>query len=394
MKKRLMILCTVLLVLLLSGCVKKPKNEAEILEDLSGSDYLPVSGLELDEIEVTQRRTDKKNKTDLVYVDVGGEIDDTQYKLSYICDYLYFDKGGWILQDARANKQEEWSVDPVRDSVAQNDIQSHDSTLLYDVQITKCTGIAETASMTAGRCVKRLSFEGIGQGYHCDADVEVSYELTADGWRYLSHNYNYYTVYPEYGVSTQEAEWYAQQVSCLPVSEISTESYWDYGEEVHYLVSYKEYEYLTIETTIMIYYVFDQEMRCWTVEDYQELGNEYLWDVDGTWFVEGRQEPDKILFPKGFDYRIDLKVTQLDSYTFQVDYDCVNPIVPWSADDEVLKGTVYVDVSQTKENSDHEWIIKTEMPHTNDTLLFHMDNGVSITHFSWGSYEKKLERLK
>ena len=87
-----------------------------------------------------------------------------------------------------------------------------------------------------------------------------------------------------------------------------------------------------------------------------------------------------------------------------MDYEYLNPIVPWTSyygkqENEIGSGTVYVNVNDTYCKTKNgiwditpEWRILVDLPGTSDQLLFSAVTGVQIAHFSWGSYTKELVR--
>ena len=73
-------------VLQLSGCAKEKKTEDEIRYDIRKSgDFFNSQEVEIDEIEITKRVTEKKN--DLIYVDVYASNKNIECVLSYKADY-------------------------------------------------------------------------------------------------------------------------------------------------------------------------------------------------------------------------------------------------------------------------------------------------------------------
>ena len=402
-KTLLALIGMILFALLITGCAKSVKTEEQIATDLSRSEYLPADGLQINEIDILQRRTDAKNGTDLVYVNARGAAGKIKYQFSYILDYLYFDQGGWILQSVEPYKTENWMLDPVDDNEVQQDILENDWGILYGVDIISCDRFSESIFPQSGSCTKTLRIEGQGQGYHCDATVQVSYQITTDGWKYINHYYENKIAYPEYSASAAAAETYVQSIYGFPSEEASVDTEWDYARETHYVVSREILNYLTIAKSVEIDYSFDADTLSWIIDDYHEIAENYIWDVAGTWYAEGVAESDT-LYPKGFKYMVKCRVTPIDEQSFQVDYEYLNPIVPWTSrsgtkQDDIGAGTVYVDVNKTYRTTKNgmwditpEWRLETDLPGSEEFLLFSADKGVSITHWSWGGYTKTLIR--
>lgn len=60
------------MAVLMAACAGKTKSEKDIAKDLSESDLLLAEGLKIENVEITQRKTDKKDKKDLIYADLSG----------------------------------------------------------------------------------------------------------------------------------------------------------------------------------------------------------------------------------------------------------------------------------------------------------------------------------
>lgn len=89
-------------IFILSGCQEKPPAESQIILDMPGElteifvDDVPI-GMSIDNIEITRRQTNDKDDTVFfTYVMSGGPYRVTG---SYRFDYVYYDQGGWILED-------------------------------------------------------------------------------------------------------------------------------------------------------------------------------------------------------------------------------------------------------------------------------------------------------
>ena len=400
-KKALILFAVLLMLAALTGCGRSGVTKGDVLRDLNGSAYLPVSGLQIEKVDITQQRTDKKSGTDTVYVDASGSVGDTNYEFRYILEYLYFDKGGWILQNVEPWQEETWELEPVSDRIVLRDITANDYGVLSGAEIADSSSVWDASLPASGSCEKTLLFTVRGNGYHGSVTATACYALTSAGWEYQYHYYDSVEVYPEYSVTAADAEDYVEDLYGLPATETAVEPAWDICRETHYVVIRDERPYLTIATTVRLDCSYDQESLDWTVTDCTKTEENYEWDVVGTWFAEGTAESD-ILYPNGFRYRVKCVVTQEDAQTFRVDYDYLNPIVPWTSfvgvkEDDTGSGTVYVDVSGTHQDNgycaDHCWKVLTDLPDTNDQLLFSEEEGVRITHFSWGSYRKDLQRI-
>ena len=390
------------MAVLMAACAGKTKSEKDIAKDLSESDLLLAEGLKIENVEITQRKTDKKDKKDLIYADLSGSANGTAYTFSYILEYTYFDKGGWILQSAEPINTKSWHIDEVSDEVALEDsIKVFEDELFNKIDVTESESIITEVFPETGTCQKSVMIKGQGEGFHGTFILDADYIFTSQGWVYDSGSYGVNSLIPEYSMSKEEVEQYVQSIYGFTAEETSVYTDWDNGMETHYVISRESLPYVGVETYVTVNCYFDAYEFSWRISDYQEGTTYYNWDVEGTWYVEGKQKPDEILFPKGFDYRIKCVVTKVDPLTFQVDYEFLNPIIPWSSSDVVGSGTVYVDTSETLDCRhksmlynpyNYELYATADIPGFSEVIMFSAENGVSISHFSWGSYERQLTR--
>ena len=390
----------VLLCVLLSGCLKSPKTEKEIIQDLNESKDLPVKGLEYDKASILKRRTDKRDKTDLVYVRASGKMNETRFSFSYKLDYEYFDQGGWILQKAEPDDMESWEIDPVDEGQIQKDVVEHDTDLLRAAKHSEYSIVSTEISPEKGRCVATMSVTGQGEDFTFEALITAEYQFAAAGWEYESHSLHDLSITPTKSESSESVEEAVSLLYGLPAHEEYIETDWDSCAETHYVTVTEDFPYLSIRTVIEVDYFFDPEAFCWLMIERREGDKTFDWDVEGTWYAEGRQAPDKVLFPQGFDYRIKCVVTAEEANTYQVDYEYLNPIIPWKGDD-VGEGTIYLDADLTEDLRnrsllyapyDFDIYLQGELPNTNEVILFTPENGVILTHFSWSGYAKELTR--
>ena len=76
----------IFLALYLIGGGKQTKNEKEIMEDLnSDTSWFQYCELKVDNLTIEKRKTDKKQKTDIIYADIVAE--NQQYNIQ--CDLHY-----------------------------------------------------------------------------------------------------------------------------------------------------------------------------------------------------------------------------------------------------------------------------------------------------------------
>ena len=106
------LLCLLLIFLLTRH--PSPKGENDILRDVQESSAWFTTGGELTVTgcEITKRRTDEKNFSDVIYVDVFAENEDIDCTLSFIVKYeLYND--GWELESVDRDGEGMWQIVPL-----------------------------------------------------------------------------------------------------------------------------------------------------------------------------------------------------------------------------------------------------------------------------------------
>lgn len=125
-----------MLCLFMTGCAKSAKSEKEIIADLQESpSFFSVGGeLTITGCEVTKRRTDADNYSDVIYLDIFASNDDIDCTLSYIMYYeLYND--GWILENVEQDYEGQWLIVPLHgmtDEDIQTKLDYYVDTGLYD----------------------------------------------------------------------------------------------------------------------------------------------------------------------------------------------------------------------------------------------------------------------
>jgi len=132
MKKVILFLLSILCVLSVSGCGKKPLDEDEIVqsftEDMKSIEINELGehlfyDLDVNSVEVTQRQTE--DRYDTVYCSVSMGNEKYEYYVDYILYYGFYDEGGWILDDYEVNYNEITPVQGLSDEVAEAYLQDY-----------------------------------------------------------------------------------------------------------------------------------------------------------------------------------------------------------------------------------------------------------------------------
>ncbi len=99
-------------VLMLTGCGAKEKNLEEIKNDLqSHPNFFDKQEVSITDIEVIKRQTDKKDKSDLVFVTINADNAEIECSLSYSMTYILYNEG-WMLEHVFPYEEEQWQITP------------------------------------------------------------------------------------------------------------------------------------------------------------------------------------------------------------------------------------------------------------------------------------------
>ena len=112
MKKKRIFYVLIIIAFLLSGCGKKVKSENDIQKDIqTSSQFYNNQTVIIDNLNIEKRQTDKKEKRDIVYVEVKASNEEIDCNFSYILTYNLYNEG-WILDDLKINSKGEWTIRP------------------------------------------------------------------------------------------------------------------------------------------------------------------------------------------------------------------------------------------------------------------------------------------
>ena len=98
-----------MLITILCGCMADPPKGDKLKADLEESFYFQQYGLKIDSVTVDKRQTNKETeKTDTVYCTVVASTETYQVTESIIGQYIYYDEGGWILENVQLEGEAEF----------------------------------------------------------------------------------------------------------------------------------------------------------------------------------------------------------------------------------------------------------------------------------------------
>lgn len=88
-RKSKLIILFIVLGLTICGCISNGgvKTEKQIIGDINNSEYLSKYGLEVYDIEISRRKTDKNNKTDSMVTWIQSKNDIMAYSMGFELNY-------------------------------------------------------------------------------------------------------------------------------------------------------------------------------------------------------------------------------------------------------------------------------------------------------------------
>lgn len=113
-KKTSLLLMLVFIMLCMTGCSSVPK-EKQIKQDImdASSSLVLAENEKVVDIEIKDRKTDKKAKSDQVICIVKTELDNVSYEKGYTLSYHKFDNG-WKMQSIIIGESADWVIKPLK----------------------------------------------------------------------------------------------------------------------------------------------------------------------------------------------------------------------------------------------------------------------------------------
>lgn len=358
-------LLIILLCLILTGCGAKAKDNQAIIEDIMSSQILPIdSSTQITDLEIIQRQTTKSEKTDWVFVQVNGHVQQVEFTAQYELSYEYFDQGGWILQNIQPYQQEVWTIQcPEQDRLAE-DLTRMLYMDLPGVTVENVQLIGATHTSDLLEC-------------HVSADVEVSneyatgtfpvhanYILSPNGWEYLRSNVDH-----ENAVVTPVAGVPEAYVVEAAIHQLD---YWGtyepmgslddfvWGSQVWYLQNHEPGEYLDLYHNVSLFYTFDVARMEWVLDDIYDDDTIYDWNLEGTWKCSGTGTDYGINNDYDYNYELTLVIEDTGNHQYQVDYSFTAPF-GYKLDSNNKRylpeysGTFYLDAAETVYEGHSTW---------------------------------------
>ena len=174
MKKSVLLVLAVLAALCLTGCGKEPASEEDIKADLAAELTKPSGDVDMTGMEIIKRQTDKKEKTDLVYVAVTYESPAAAYRESYALTYGLYNEG-WLLDETEAYETESWKVEPLAGPTAEM--------MRADIP-AEAELVSEELALEDGR--DTATYRAEEEHTYCDVtrtwQVEAAFDMDTEQW--------------------------------------------------------------------------------------------------------------------------------------------------------------------------------------------------------------------
>jgi len=91
--------------------LNKPPAEEQIISDLNSFelDVFEVNNTKATDCEIIKRQTNEEDKEDICYVRIICEGEYNCFEYQFRLNYVYYDVGGWILEDVGYENMDEWT---------------------------------------------------------------------------------------------------------------------------------------------------------------------------------------------------------------------------------------------------------------------------------------------
>lgn len=283
--------------LFLSACTTNgTKSEQAIIDDIPLKYRTIVVGneeivLDVDKLTIDKRRLDEEKEKDLVYCTVHLTSSDYTMTVPLYLEYLFYDQGRWILEDASLSGEGEPEVIPVNgipDRVAYSHMQHYASYLrgetkadnntyyvTYDIEDEAAVGIQDIA-------------------LKCEGSVVLCGKFIQQEWNeyYWDISVSQRQMQPTERIPAEVASEYAKQY--YPSAKHESEEFDEVsGIHSHIFSVQEEHPYCTSNGTFTVQYSFHDygdEKDVYTQPKWEiTLNREAVktdWQISGTWTGE------------------------------------------------------------------------------------------------------------
>ena len=191
-------------VFLLSSCSTQPASQKEILSEIAEYENFNDIGMSITDFSETKRQTDKKNKTDVVWVSIVAENDYCEYQADYVLHYSEYNSG-WLLENIVCEYASPYKAKtPVDEELVTQDAYS---AMQVDLEVFNIISIdVDTPSFYAEEIYQDtptqsyiVSCSAENEIANFESDYELVYHLDkTTGWKCLSVNRIDYNEYPKH----------------------------------------------------------------------------------------------------------------------------------------------------------------------------------------------------
>lgn len=128
MKNKIVFLIAIMLAFVLSGCVLGNVKDKMVVKDILAefqNEYQKIENIEI-------IKSDKKEKTENVYVSFELQNQVFEAKRYYQLTYDYYDRGGWMLNGVNPYQENRWEIYPIKGYEPSKDIIAEELFVAYN----------------------------------------------------------------------------------------------------------------------------------------------------------------------------------------------------------------------------------------------------------------------
>ena len=268
-----------------------PKNESEIIADLEeNKDFFPYCDLTIEELNILRRKTDKKNGTDNIFVEIEAENKDIglDCTLSYEIKYVLYNDG-WELENLSKYNEGVWNISYPEDELIlaevyrqypffnANGVEFENINKKFTDETPNHTKTTYSVAFSAKKDMDQ--FEAIIEG-------TLFFNLEKNGWQYdETKSYfmdNSNKLIPKYAVGEEAARQIVSQLKDERASEVTLlyadESLENQSASYHF-ESKTYFKYLTVVDYYAVWYHFDNNTADWVYDTSGIMEEKEEWNI-------------------------------------------------------------------------------------------------------------------